>query len=193
MKHLKIIGLTAVAAALLAFATSSASADVLCTTSTEPCDASKRITTIEMSIEGSLAMNELMTCTTGSLHTDIETQDEGVNPSGPITSLTWGPKGAGCTTTLDTVKTGKLELRTEGGVPEVWASESEFTRINMGVSCTYGFGTGTTLGRLTIGTPGTLDIDAAVKLVAGGFACPQTHWTGSYKLTNHESVFVKNV
>jgi hypothetical protein len=196
MKHLKIIGLAAVAAAaLMAFAASSASADVVCTTSGNPC--ANKITSVVASLSKESANltdtsgNSFATCTVGEVKGEITAQGKEVNPSGAITSLTWGAKGAGCNTTVDTVKNGKLELRTEGGASAVWASESEVTLVAFGVSCTYGAGTGTKIGTLNTGAGATMTINAIVNKTAGSFLCPSTaKWNGTYAVTNHSSVFI---
>jgi hypothetical protein len=197
MNYVKIFSFAAVAvAALMASIAGNASADVICTTTAEPCNS--EITKLEMSMTGSLSLkdtsnNEFATCTVGSFGADITAQGNEENPSGPITSLTWGKSGAGCNTTVDTVVNGRLELKTEGGIPEIWGKETEFTLVAFGVSCTYGFGTGTTLGRFTTGTPGKLDLNAVLNKTAGSFLCPPTaRWSGSWTITNHSSVFVAN-
>jgi hypothetical protein len=196
MKHLKNIGLAAVAvAALMAFAASSASADVICTTSGNPC--ATKITTIHASISKESANltdtsgNSFATCTVGEVQGEVTAQGKGINPSGPITSLTWGAKGAGCNTTVDTVASGSLELRTEGATKAIWAKASEVTLVAFGVSCSYGAGAETKIGTLNVGTPATMTINAIVNKTAGSFLCPSTaKWNGNYTVTNHTSVFV---
>jgi hypothetical protein len=196
MKHLKIIGLAAVAAAaLMTFAASSASADVFCTTSSNPCGT--KITTIhEVAVHTTILATDgssFMTCTVATVHKEIEAQGSGVNPSGRIASLTWGPKGSGCNTTVDTVKNGRFELRTEGGTKAIWGSETEITLVAFGVSCTYGAGAGTKIGTLNTGTPATMTVNSIINKTAGSFLCPSTaKWTGSVSTDNHTSVFVTN-
>jgi hypothetical protein len=196
MKHLKIVLAIAAAAALMAFiGAGTASADVICTTNTNPC--TSKITTLTGSITGSGSLkdtsnNEFATCTVASISGEITAQGLGINPSGPVNSLTWGAKGAGCNTTVDTVKSGRVELRTEGGSSVVWAMETEITLVAFGVSCTYGAnGTGTKLGVVTTGANATITANAVVNKTAGSFLCPSTtRLTGEGIATNHSAVFV---
>jgi hypothetical protein len=202
MKHPKIIRLTVVAAtALMAvLGAGSASADVLCTENVNPCPAGKTVVSLIMTITSGqstsmkdTAGNEFTTCTVGEVKGTVEKQGEGINPQGPITSLTWGASGAGCTTTFDTVKNGKLEVRTEGATKAVWGTETEVTTVAFGVSCTYGYGAGTTIGTLNTGTPATININTVINKTAGSFLCPSTaRRSGSYTITNHLSVFLVN-
>jgi hypothetical protein len=200
MKHLKIVAFTAaVAAATMAFVgLGTASADVLCTTSGNPC--ANKITTIEASLSKESANladtsgNALATCTVGTLKASITSQGSGVNPSGPITSLTWGAQGAGCNTTFDTVKNGSFEVRTEGSEATVWIKDTEVTLTAFGVSCTYGPGSIIKkFAKFLAGAIAHTIIDHILKKLGGSFLCPETvRWTGDYGITNHSAAFVTN-
>jgi hypothetical protein len=197
MNHLKIIGLAVVAvAAFMAFVgAGSASAGALCTVNTDPCPTGKTVTTLDASLVGSASLkettgSEFTTCTTGTFHGTVEKQGEGINPQGPITSLTWGASGAGCNTTVDTVKPGRFEERTEEGAQEVWISGLEFTVVAFGVSCTYGFGSGLTFGPFDAGHDPKVTANAVPQKTAGSFLCPSTsRWTGTYTITNHTEIY----
>jgi hypothetical protein len=197
MKHLKIIGLAVVAvAAFMAFVgAGSASAGALCTVNTDPCPVGKTVTSIDASIVGTAELkdtagNTFASCTVGTVAGTVEKQGEGINPQGPITSLTWGASGAGCNTTVDTVAKGRLEKKTEGGAQEVWASGAEVTLVAFGVSCTYGTGAGLTIGTFDTGHDPKLTINAVPNKTAGSFLCPSTaRWSGTYTITNHTEIY----
>ncbi|MGN6275722.1 MAG: DUF6531 domain-containing protein, partial [Solirubrobacterales bacterium] len=63
--------------------------------------------------------------------------------------------------------------------------------VIFGVSCTYGTGTGTTLGTLKGGEEPLLSISASVPKTAGGFLCPSTAtWSAEYVVTEPHALFV---
>lgn len=208
MKLIKMLGLAAMAAAaLIAFVgASSASADVLCTVNNTPeCPAGKTITSIHATLKaGTSALLEttagekLVTCTESTVSGTIEKQGEGVEPEGPISSLTWG----NCSATTDTVKPGRLKVETRISIDPktglevhtntVTVSGSEVTVSIFGASCTYGAGANPiSIGDLTVGEPAIIDVNTTVNKTAGGFLCPSTNkWTATYQITNHTGVWV---
>lgn len=202
MKHLKILGMAVVAAAaLMAFVgASTASADVLCTTNTtEACATGWRVTKLQASLtSGTKAILEttggetLVTCTESTVEGADTEGSETHEPGGAITALTWG----GCSSTTDTITKGKLSVETVdlgGGkfTHRVKGFEVVVTTNIAGISCSYGTGTGITIGDLTVGSPAEIDANAEPTKVAGGFLCPSaTKWTATYKVTNHTGVWI---
>lgn len=202
MKYLKMLGLAAVAAmAFMAFVgSSSASADVLCTTNTTPaCSAGWRVTTLVGTLKAktsalltTTAGETLVSCTESSVEGKDETGSETAEPSGAITALTWG----GCSSTVDTLENGSLEVKTVEISPGVFihrviGKKSRVTVSILGVSCVYGTGEGTTVGELLVGSPAQVEANAIVKKIEGGFLCPETpRWKAIYQITNHTGVWV---
>jgi hypothetical protein len=207
MKYLKMLGLAAVAAmGLMAFlGASSASADVLCTTNTTPaCAKGWGITEVKTSLKketsavlSTTAGEELVTCTESSVSGTIEKQGEGIEPEGPISSLSFG----GCNHTTTTIANGSLKVETRISLDKeghevhtntVTASGSKVTVAILGITCTYGPGTNPiSIGDLTVGAPAVIDVNTVVNKVEGGFLCPSTaKWTATYQVTNHTGVWV---
>jgi hypothetical protein len=204
MKFIKMLGLAAVAAAaLMAFVgASTASADVLCTTNTtSACATGWVVTEVKTSLTPktsavleTTAGEELVTCTESSVSSTVEKQGKGINPEGPITSLSFG----GCNHTTTTIKKGKLTVDTTEPEPKVHKNtvtdaESEVTVAILGVSCTYGPGAKPiSIGDLTVGAPATIDVGTVVNRTAGNtLLCPaDARWTASYEITNHTGVWV---
>jgi hypothetical protein len=197
MKHLKIIGLAAVAVgALMAFAGSgTASADEICTENVNPCPEGKRITTLDYSLSGSATFEQtdgtpLLTCTTGRLHEDITAQGAGIAIAKDFTTFSL----SNCGGTVDTIRAGSGDINNNGGSNGTDVDrETEVTFITFSVSCTYGTGTGTDRGTLKGGSGAKLSINAVLSKTAGSFLCPSTiKWTGDFVLTNHTAAFVIN-
>jgi hypothetical protein len=190
MKHLKMMGLAAIAAlGLLAFVgAGTASADLY-------TDEAKTIkypigTTIESSlVTGKSAVLKsgstvIATCTGGSVHGTTETETGTVTGSVKKEDLTW----TGCSQTTHTVADGKLSIESNGTVT---SSGSQVTLGIFGASCTYGTQEGTTLGTLSSGAEPKLVIKANIPRVAGGFLCPSTGtWEAEYVVTAPHAVFV---
>lgn len=208
MKYLKMLGLAAVAAmAFMAFVgSSSASADVVCTTNTTPvCASGWVVTEIKTSLKAetsallaTTAGGELVTCTESSVSGTVEKQGKGVEPEGSISSLSF----SGCNHTTDTIKNGSLKVETristnsegkEVHTNTVTASGSEVTVAILGVSCTYGPGKEPiSIGDLTVGSPAIIDVSTVVNRTAGNtLVCPATaRWTATYQVTNHTGVWL---
>jgi hypothetical protein len=193
-----VLVVCATASLIALIGSASAPADVLCTTSGNPCGT--KITQVHLTISSGASLsvkdtstNEFATCTIGTISADITAQGLGVNPSGPITSQAWGGSGTGCLTTMATLKLGSVEFRTESGALVLYGKETETTLVAFGVSCTYGFGAGTKLGSINTGKPATFTMNAIVNKTAGSFLCPSTsRWSATWTVTNHSSLFVTN-
>jgi hypothetical protein len=202
MKYLKLLGLAAVAAmALMAFfGASSASATVLCTTTSTPCGTSWHIDTIEASLKSGTTASlhstggALEATCTGSTSkaTKKSTGSSTTTPVGEVTAanLTW----SGCNQTTDTLGGGELEVHTIAGTDNgtVTAKGFEVTVNLGGVSCVFTAGNGIDLGTLTGGANAVLDFNAVVTKKSGSFLCPSdSQWTGQYQVTNHSAVYVE--
>lgn len=127
------------------------------------------------------------------MHGTIEKQGEGIEPEGPINSLTW----SGCTATTSTKTPGRLKVETRETSPGVFvhtvtASGSIVQITLFGVVCGYGPGASPiSLGDLTLGTEAVLHINTVVNKVEGGFLCPTTgKWEATFKITNHHEVWI---
>ncbi len=188
MKHLKMLGLAAIAAlGLLAFiGAGAASADLY-------TDAGKTIkygtgTTVNASLATgkSAALKTggttIATCTGGGVHGTTENETGTV--TGSISSLTW----TGCSQTTHTVANGKLSVSSSGAVT---GSGNAVTLGIFGTSCTYGTGAGVTLGTLEGGETPVLKINANIPRTAGGFLCPSVGtWEAEYIVTEPHALYV---
>lgn len=194
MKYLKMLGLAAVAAAaLMAFVgAGTASADELCTTNavSNMCPAGDLITTINASQVGAKGVletkegTELISCKAGNYHIVITSQGTSIDPIlGTGTELEFKE----CSGTVNTIANGTVKGSFVGSESGSFTSVgAEVTTGILGTTCTYGSGTGTSLGN-TNNT--TLTINTLVKKTAGSFLCPsEARWTAEFKITNHSTV-----
>ena len=204
MKHLKILGLAAVAGmALVAFlGAGSASATVLCKTAvTEGCHAGGWAypagTEIDMSLEGTTSTSTtggtlLDTCTEGTL------RGETTNTGSSSETVDWNLSemwSKNCTKTTDSIVNGALEVHWISGTDNgtLTVNGTQVTK-NLGIlgSCTYGPGAGgTELGTLIGGSPATVRVEAVLPKLAGGATCPpDVVWTGAYAVTSPEPLYI---
>jgi hypothetical protein len=181
MKYVKILGLAAVAAAaLMAFVgAGTASATVLCSTTTTPCNSVvPNGTKIGFSLEpGAAAVltetggEPLDTCEKSTVTGELTSSN-----TGPISTLDW----EGCTWTTTTIALGKLEITgpltgTSNGTVKSDAEIKVTISIPFFGSCVYGVAAGVSLGTLTEGKPATFDPGAvASKLSGSSITCPAT-------------------
>jgi hypothetical protein len=197
MKYLKMLGLAAVAAAaLMAFVgAGTASASVLCSTTTTPCTSPwKTGTVMDFSLVGTAKLTTtegtvLDTCTGGTVKGNLEQGTSTATAKGNVTAanLTW----SGCTSTTDTLTGGTLEIHNIAGTSNgtVTAKEFRVTVDSFLGSCVMTVGTGVDLGTLTEGKAGTgsspdvtLHVNAVVKRESG--LCGETAlWNATYVLT----------
>ncbi len=188
MKYVKMLGLAAVAAmALMAFVgASSASATVLCHTTTTPCTEKWKTGTeprfvvrpgtagIWKDTSGAIAAK----CPEGELRgtiTNPGSATETVKASIPASGLTW-PGVEGCIKTV-TLEGGTIEVHAISGTDNgtVTVSGFKITISILGSSCIYGFGAeNAVLGTLTGNGSGSaiLDINTLFFKKEGGIACP---------------------
>jgi hypothetical protein len=203
MKHLKMLGLAAIAAlGLMAFVgAGTASATTLCTNTKEEggktvcnvaygvgTEISSSLKTGTSAILANTSGETIATCNSSSTKGSIQTSNTGTWVGGAITELTWG----GCSQTTDNVSLGSLEImQTTGDAGTVVGKGSQVTLSIFGVSCTYGTGEGTTLGTITGGEAPELAINASLPKTAGGFFCPGSgRWTANYIVTTPHAVHV---
>jgi hypothetical protein len=193
MKHLKMLGLAAIAAlGLMAFVgAGTASATTL---STDAAGTAKYgvNTVIDSTLTGTAVLEAgsttLDTCTGGTVKGKITTAT-GTAVVGSIEELTW----TGCTNTTDTLAGGSLSISRIGTEDKgtVEGSGSQVTVNTLGVTCTYGTGTGTHIGTLTGGSAPSLKISTTVPKIAGSFICPSNaSWTAEYIVTEPHAVHV---
>jgi hypothetical protein len=199
MKYLKMLGLVAIAAAaLMAIAgAGTASATVLCRTTSTPCAAGQKWetntqvhftlkpgTTSEWKTTGGSLEN---TCTEGTIKGSISSagsETSTVKISVSKSEWTWG----GCTQAQNTLAGGELEVHAIAGSDngEVRATGFNFTTTIAGVSCNYNFPESTKLGTLTSSGSGgaTIDINTVLTKSGGGFLCvPSLQWIEQFTQT----------
>jgi hypothetical protein len=199
MKYLKASGLAAIAAmALTAFlGASSASATVLCTTTTTPCGTGWHVDEIVLSATGSTSTHSTggaleATCT-GSSMTGTKTRTGSATTTPAWVFATAGLTWSGCNQTTDTLEGGEIEIHQIAGTHNGTVTEKgkKVTVVIAGVSCTFGAGGGTHIGVLTGGSPAILHVNAITLKVAGSFLCPaDTVWEATYQITNHTAAYV---
>jgi len=188
MKYLKMFVLAAVAAAaLMAFVgAGTASATVLCHTTSTPCAEKWKAGTeprftvkpgtagIWKDTSGTVAAK----CPEGELRgtiTNAGSSTETVKASVPASGLTW-PGVEGCIKTV-TLEGGTIEVHAISGTDNgtVTVSGFKITISILGSSCIYGFGSeNADLGTLTANGSGNavLDINTLFFKKEGGIACP---------------------
>ena len=201
MKHLKMLGLAAIAAlGLMAFVgAGTASATTLSTSSNgegkyvEGTEISSSLKAGTSALLETTAGEKIATCTTSSVAGTIGTAT-GTWVTGNITSLTWGePEGKNCSQPTKTLANGSLEImQTTGDEGEVVGKNSSVTLSVFGVSCVYGTSAeGNKLGTIKGGEAPELVINAVLPKKEGGFLCPGSgRWTATYIVTAPHAVHV---
>jgi hypothetical protein len=184
MKYLKMFGLAAItAAAVMAFAgAGTASATVLCSTTTNPCNSVLPVNTVlDFSLEPGTSLvwqnggNTLETCSGVTLRSHVTSAG---GPSSTVkaknTTLDW----SSCTWSNKTTALGGLEIHNISGTHNgtLTASEEikwEFTSGSLG-TCIYGWKAGSDIGTITEGKPATLDMNTTiVKFPGSSVLCPE--------------------
>lgn len=186
MKYVKMLGLAAIAAsALMAFAGGgTASATVLCSTTTSPCPEAQKLakgTRIEFTLASGTSLqwvngtNTLETCKETTLKTDI------TNAGSATTTVTSENNALSfnqCTFANGFTKLGGLEIHSISGTSNgtvTAAGEVGWTFNNpLFGTCVYGWTTGGVVGTLTEGKPATLELNTGiVRLSGSSLACPE--------------------
>jgi hypothetical protein len=185
MEYFKMLGLAVIAAsALIAFAAAgTASATVLCDTTTTPCNQKWSAgTQLEFEIapgtEGIWETTDGKTvvakCTEGELKGKPSSGGASETVKVPVqaSDFTW----PGCTVNTATLEGGELEIHAIEGSDNgaVTATGFSFTTTAFGVSCIYTFASSTNIGTLTASATGdaTLHINTVFTKKSGGFLCP---------------------
>jgi hypothetical protein len=187
MKHLKLAGLSAVAAmALMALlGVGTASATVLCKTATggEPCGESWKYSgTIEGSLKsGTTAVLRTTsesienTCTGGSAKGSASAGGATATVTGTV--ATTDVSLSGCVHTVDVLEKCEGEIHSISGTSSgtVTVKGCAVTTVLLGVSCTYGPGEGTDVGVVEEGGSGeAAKVNEVAAKQAGSFLCPST-------------------
>jgi hypothetical protein len=196
MKHLKMLGLFAMAAAaLMAFAGSASAAEA---TFTAPAGTGYH-GTLSSSLEGSALLKAgfaEITCTSGTVEGKIEAPEaaketekkelknnNATEASGKITAVSFSNCKEG--QTVDTLNNnGTLTILKSNTA--VSGTGTEVTTAVGGISCVYGLGaTSTSLGTASNTASGvTLAIKASLPKISGGFLCASpASWTANYIVT----------
>lgn len=195
MKCLKVLGLAAIAAAaLMAFlGTNTASATVLCSTTTEPCPAGQKWpvnTALDFSLEAGTSLlwqdtsgNNLETCKNVTLTSDItEAGSSTSKVKAKNTGLTWNE----CTWADKTLAAGGLEIEKLSGTSNGTLRASEeisWTFNDAFGDCIYGWTAGTEIGTITEGKPATLDLNGFIQKLGGPLCPASARLIGSFIVT----------
>jgi hypothetical protein len=185
MKYLKMLGLAAIAgAALAAFVgTGTASATVLCSTTTSPCPEAQKYpkgTRIGFSLKSGTSLvwvngeTTLETCKEAVLRSDITNAGSGAST---VTAENQTLSFNQCTFANGFTKLGGLEIHSITGTSNgtVTASSEVGWTFNNPLygTCIYGWTTGGVVGTITEGKPATLDLNTEiVKLPGSSILCP---------------------
>lgn len=183
MKHLKVLGLAAIAAvALMAFlGADMASATVLCKNNlnteacSEPYKAGEKgkasLASGATALFESTAGTTEDTCTGSNVESTLENAGSSTTTvKSGISTLTL----SGCTSVTKVLAGGFAELHWISGTDNgtLTTIGTEVTFLISGLSCIYGASTGVDVGTTLGGNPGSLTINAVFPKVGGGFLCP---------------------
>lgn len=195
MSYLKgLVIAAAVAAVLMVVGAETASATVVCNTSTSPCSSPY--------LKGTLFKGTLTPGTTAVFKAgfatieckegqgSIETTSNG-SATETVKGITKTLSFGGCNATLNVLKTGAGEIHWISKTNGSFTTEGmEVTAATLGVDCIYG-GSITSGITLNGGTSPTISINAKVPLISGGFLCsnPGT-MTASLTVTEPTPLYV---
>jgi hypothetical protein len=191
MKHLKMLGLFAMAAAaLMAFAGSASAQTLTAPTGTEYTGA------LSASLEGSALLKAgfaEITCTSSTVGGSV-TANNNTEASGTLNTVDFSNCKEG--QTVDTLNNnGTLTILKS--THAVSGTGVEVTTAVAGVSCVYGLGaTSTALGTATNTSVSgsdrvTLAISAKLPKISGGFLCASpASWTANYAVTTPATSFL---
>ncbi len=187
MKHVKILGLLAVAAAALMAFAASASA----TTITSPTGTAGTPTISAEPENGHVKLaNAIATIECGSeVKGTVQTHGSGVTAAGAITTLNW----PGCTNSwhVTTAEPGSLEVHWTSGYNGVLTSSGALVKTTRFlVPCNYETKE-TKIGTVTGGATATLHIEASIPIAAGSSelcGSGNAKWEGAY--VTKESLYI---
>jgi len=189
-----------VAGALVWLGAGSASATVLCETTTTPCNSPYLSgTVLDASVtSGTTAILEttggtvLDTCAGGTVK-GTTANDGGAGEAvwGSVSSLTF----SSCTRATATLKTGEFEIQQIAGTDNgtLISRNAEVTINSIFGTCVYGTASGgTDLGTLKGGASPTIEVNAVVPKLGGESACPShMRLTASYTLAEPKPLYVE--
>jgi hypothetical protein len=189
MKHVKMLGLLAVAAAALMAFAGTASATTLTSPAGTAYTSTIKATSTHSSLHGSFIS---VTCTHSAVEGKVETHGAGVTAGGKISSLSFG----GCNYAVTVKKTGSLEVHyanSGGGTGTVTSTGAEIaihTSIGECIFTTSATDIGYLVGSTT--KHATLEIgSAAIPRTGGSFFCGSSgEWTGDYTVTTPSTLYV---
>lgn len=199
MKHVKMLGLAAIAAAaLMAFVgASTASATVLCKNGTTTTTCSEPYGEVTIEAEQSKAIKldttfKTVECKKSTLKGPASAGSSTTTVSGPVESLTWGE----CNCTVTTLKGGTLEVHSIAGTDNgtLTSNGAEVT-----VSCSTIFGNvhciyvteNDDMGTLVGGANASFENTVSVRrLSTSGLCSEEANWTAGYKITAPSPLFV---
>jgi hypothetical protein len=196
MKHVKMLGLAAVAAAaLMAFVGAGTASARVCSTATTPCTSAwatpiamefslKKETSARLTTTSGETLD---TCTSSTVSGSLTSNPASATSTGTNSKITWG----GCTVLTETILPGALTVTAgSGGAGNVSADAKIEVTVNVFSSCFYGVESGTSLGTISegTGTAAVFTANAVAKKLNGGFLCPETtKWVAEYVLTKPSS------
>ena len=194
MKYLKMLGLAVIAALVVAaFAgAGSASATVLCKTTTTPCNSKwTKGTQVEFNLRAGTSATwkdtsgtSLKTCTGGKWKGEIINEGSATeHVKIKNTEISW----SSCTVATVSLKLGELEIQhitgTDNGTMVL--KNAEFTTNDFFFGdCSYGTGAGVDIGTLTGSSIGDSIMDINGRLgPVGGSCCPDVVWVEEFTIT----------
>jgi len=207
MKHLKILGLAAVAAVALTalLGSGSASATVLCKKFKQPCPKTEvfgATTKIKATLRAKTSLvikdvHEILDTCTGSTLEGLTT-NAGGGKGVPVEGTNETETFTGCTHTVTILEKGKFAVDYIGPTTDgTWVfSNDNVTVEDLGVTCSYGSGTEDEVGIFESDETtedAELDfVEAEFTKIAGSFLCPPTvFFSGEYWITEPNLVFTK--
>jgi hypothetical protein len=180
MKHLKLFGLLAIAAAAMMAFAAGASATTVTSGGTVFTGALVSEAEGHVILDNPIAAISCASKVEGS----VEQHGEGVTAKGNISALSF----TNCTNSwhVTVVSAGSLEVHPIAGSSDGTLTSSGATveATRFGMTCRYATSS-TDVGRVTAGEHATLDISAAIPFHSGSGLCGSgaTTWTGSYGVT----------
>jgi len=187
MRHLKMLGLAAMAAGVLVaiLGAGNASATVLCSTTVELCPEGQKWqanTVLDWTVPsgGSVNIvdtsgNSLDKCTTQTKKWKITVFGSG---SQTVTGVEEATTWESCTFTTKMLTLPKWEIHNIAGTSNgtVTSDGTAELTINTGFfgSCIYGVSSGVSIGEITEGAPAILHTNAVTSRFGTNFACPAT-------------------
>lgn len=175
MKPGRIFRLALLAATMLVALTGSASATPLYTSpsGTEFTGAIHETSTGSWTMKAGVEAS----CSGATRVWDIDTNETN-HAAGEVTSFSF----SGCAGTVDVLSKGSLSVGENGALS---GSGQQITITQLGISCVYGTGTGTSLGTVVAGSPAEVLESATLPKQSGGAFCATSGSVAArYKITS---------